>query len=432
MYSSNQRLALLVKHYHAQRDQGLVGNHRRPYSYALYVVAVWCWCVCIGAPPAGAIQAAPASPQAPSAAQTATSGPKEQENIPPAAATPKPAAVDKKAKKKKRGAIVIAPLPISSPAIGTGIVPVLGYIFPFSTKDKISPPSVIGGAGLVTDNGSRGFALGAQLYLKEDRYRVTAGFARGNIDYDIYGFGPTAGAHLPLNQTGQVFTGEFLRRIGWQFFVGPRLITGHSIVEVRPNDGSTVPIPPGTGLHTTLTSLGLRVTRDTNKNRFYPTNGTFFTFTSDFFSESLGSKYTFQAYRTQFDKYWSLGDKQVLASDSYFCATGGQPPFYGNCIYGTSAHLRGYIAGQYFTTYMMTTQMEYRLVLPKRFGLVVFGGLGGVIPGSQQPLQTGKFLPGGGGGLRYELSKVYHVNLRADIAQGTTGHTFSLGVGEAF
>jgi hypothetical protein len=62
----------------------------------------------------------------------------------------------------------------------------------------------------------------------------------------------------------------------------------------------------------------------------------------------------------------------------------------------------------------------------------VFGGLGGVIPGSQQPLQTGKFLPGGGGGLRYELSKVYHVNLRADIAQGTTGHTFSLGVGEAF
>lgn len=339
----------------------------------------------------------------------------------------------KKEKKKKRGAIVVAPLPISSPAIGTGIVPVLGYIFPFSTKDKISPPSVIGGAGLVTDNGSRGFALGAQLYLKEDRYRITAGFARGNIDYNIYGSGPLEDKRLPLNQTGQVFTGEFLRRIGWQFFVGPRFITGHSIVEVRPNNGSTVPVPPDTGLHTTLTSLGFRVTRDTSKNRFYPTNGTYFTFTSDFFSEALGSKYTFQAYRTQFDKYWSFGDKQVLASDSYFCATGGDPPFYGNCIYGTSAHLRGYTGGQYFTRYMLTTQMEYRLALPKRFGLVVFGGLGGVIPGSQQIVYgSSKFLPAGGGGLRYELSKEYHVNLRADIAQGTTGHTFSLGVGEAF
>jgi hypothetical protein len=44
---------------------------------------------------------------------------------------------------------------------------VLGYIFPFSMKDKISPPSVVGAAGLITNNGSRGFAVGAQLYLKE-------------------------------------------------------------------------------------------------------------------------------------------------------------------------------------------------------------------------------------------------------------------------
>ena len=36
------------------------------------------------------------------------------------------------------------------------------------------------------------------------------------------------------------------------------------------------------------------------------------------------------------------------------------------------------------------------------------------------------------GSLPYELSKVYRIRLRADIAQGTTGHMFSLGVGEAF
>jgi hypothetical protein len=75
------------------------------------------------------------------------------------------------------------------------------------------------------------------------------------------------------------------------------------------------------------------------------------------------------------------------------------------------------------------------LVLPKRFGLVVFGGLGGVIPGGSQALQvvqTSHFLPSGGGGLRFELSKKYHVNLRADIAQGRDGHTFGMGVGEAF
>lgn len=416
----------------AQRGQRPSRNRPRGVFAGICIVALLWIFQGLGVRAAAAAQNPPASSQVQSTAQTATSEPKAQEKTPATAATPEPADA-KKVKKKKRGAIVVAPLPISSPAIGTGVVPVLGYIFPFSTKDNVSPPSVIGGAGLVTDNGSRGFALGAQLYFKEDRYRITAGFARGNLDYNIYGFGPADGSHLPLNQTGQVFTGEFLRRLGWQFFIGPRLITGHSIVEVRSNDGtSTVPIPPGTGLHTTLTSLGLHVTRDTSKNRFYPTNGTYFNFTSDFFSEALGSKYTFQSYRTQFDKYWRFGDKQVLASDSYFCATGGQPPFYGNCIYGTSAHLRGYIAGQYFTRYMMATQVEYRLELPKRFGVVVFGGLGGVIPGSGQIYGKSSFLPAGGGGLRYELSKVYHVNLRADIAQGTTGHTFSMGVGEAF
>ncbi|MGB6302263.1 MAG: hypothetical protein WBF45_00830, partial [Acidobacteriaceae bacterium] len=40
---------------------------------------------------------------------------------------------EKKKKKKKkllpRGSIAAAPIPISSPAIGSGIVPVVGYIF---------------------------------------------------------------------------------------------------------------------------------------------------------------------------------------------------------------------------------------------------------------------------------------------------------------
>jgi hypothetical protein len=350
-----------------------------------------------------------------------------------------PAQPEARTKKKKkfgeRGAFVAAPLPISSPAIGSGIVPVLGYIFPFSTKDKVSPPSTVGVAGLITNNGSRGFAIGAQLFLKENTYEITTGFAHGNVNYDIYGNGVAEGLKLPLQQTGEAFLAEVLRRVGWKFFVGPRFITGNSFITVRPNDDMNFPIPPEAGLHTNLRSIGARLTRDTRPNHFYPLGGTFFSFTSDFFSQGLGSKYSFQAYRTGFDKYWSLSKAQVLAYDANFCATGGSPPFYGNCIYGTNNELRGYTSGRYFTRYSLATQLEYRLVLPKRFGLVVFGGLGGAIPAGNQLLQTvqsSHFLPGGGGGLRFELSKKYHVNLRADIAQGRDGHTFGMGVGEAF
>jgi len=42
------------------------------------------------------------------------------------------------------------------------------------------------------------------------------------------------------------------------------------------------------------------------------------------------------------------------------------------------------------------------------------------------------FLPDIGAGPRYELSKKYHVNLRADFARGRDSWTWALGVGEAF
>lgn len=382
-------------------------------------------------PPKTAGQAPESTARAQAETQPKTAGQDAQ------SATPaKPAEQPKKKKKKLGpGAFVVAPLPISSPAIGSGVVPILGYIFPLSMKDKNAPPSVIGGAGLFTNNGSSGFAIGGDLYLKHATYRLKAGFVHGAIDYNIYGTGVASNLKLPLQQTGEAFFAEFLRVIGWKFYLGPRFFTGHSIITLNPTKVTTVPIPPDLGIHTTLRSLGARLTRDTTLNRFYPTNGTFFTFTSDFVSQALDSKYTFQTYNATFNQYISLTKNQVLAYNGLFCATFGAPPFYGNCIYGTNNELRGYVAGRYFTRYSLAAQLEYRLVLPKRFGLVAFGGLGGVIPGGNQLLQrvqSDHFLPAGGAGLRFELSKVYHVNLRADIAQGVNDHTFSLGVGEAF
>jgi Omp85 superfamily domain len=337
-------------------------------------------------------------------------------------------------KRAHRGEFVVAPLPISSPALGTGIVPILGYIFSLSTRDKTSPPSVIGGAGLVTDNGSRAFALAGNFYFREDCYNATAVYSRGNLNYNLYGIGIAAGnadLKLPLQQTGQLFFGEFLRRVGWGFFLGPRFISGSSTITIR-RVGNTIPPPPDVGLQTNLRSLGAHLQRDTRPNRFYPRTGMFLSFTADFFANDLGSKYSFQSYRFSFSKFESLGKKQVLAFNLGVCATGGQPPFYGNCIYGTNNQLRGYTAGRYLDRYMVSTQLEYRLELPKRFGVVAFGGIGEVVPGGDQLFNSKNFLPGGGGGVRFLLNKKYHVNLRADAAIGKNSHTWAMGVGEAF
>ena len=117
---------------------------------------------------------------------------------------------------------MIAPLPISSPALGSGIVPVLSYIFPTGTSGKASLASVVGALGLVTDNGTRALALGGEIYLGQDTYRVTTAYCRGNLNYDLFGMGSgNTQARLPLEQTGQVVFAGFLRRTGGKGYWGP-------------------------------------------------------------------------------------------------------------------------------------------------------------------------------------------------------------------
>jgi hypothetical protein len=340
---------------------------------------------------------------------------------------------DKTKKKAHRGSLVPAPLPISSPTIGIGMVLGLGYIFPFSKNDQVSPPSTVGVAGLITNNGSRGIGVGADLFMKEDTYEITSIYAHGTVNYDVYGSGIFAGLKLPLVQSGDLFRGEVLRRLWWKVFVGPRFWTGNSFTSLALNNSQVPPALTGLGIHNTMRALGVRVIRDTRSSQFYPTSGEKLEFTGDFFMESLGSKYSFQAYRLAFNEYFSLGKNQVLAYDLFGCATTGHPPFYGNCVYGTKNELRGYTAGKYFDRYMAAAQVEYRLTLPKGFGLAAFGGVGEVIPGSSQLIfRNNHFLPSVGGGPRFELSKKYHVNLRTDFARGRDSWTWSMGVGESF
>ena len=80
---------------------------------------------------------------------------------------------------------------------------------------------------------------------------------------------------------------------------------------------------------------------------------------------------------------------------------------------------------------MVATQVEDRVELPWRLGVVGFVGIGGVDPGVAE-FRTSHFLPGGGTGIRFMLSKSYHVNLRTDFAWGKDNFTWGMGVGEAF
>jgi len=332
-----------------------------------------------------------------------------------------------------RGAWVAVPVPMSSPAIGSGVTVMAGYITPLQKKDTVSPASVFGMGGLFTDNGTRGLAAGAELYFRQNRYHVIGGYAQSRLNYQFYGTGTVAGdagRKFGLKQDVSAFFAEGTRRMWWRFFAGPRILWGTSTLASQRQSERFPNLPP-LNVGFDLRSLGGKIERDTRINRFYPAQGSSIQISADFFDALLGSTFTFQTYRLTFSAYQSLGAKQVLAYNVYLCMTGGRAPFFGQCIFGTDNELRGYVAGRYIDRDMAATQIEYRLSLPKRAGVVVFAGLGEVGP------QFGGFnynhqLPCTGIGPRFQLSKQYHVNLRADFAQGKNERTFSMGLGEAF
>jgi hypothetical protein len=98
-----------------------------------------------------------------------------------------------KAKKPKRGRWLFAPIPVRSPAFGTGIIVAAGYIFSLDPEDKVSPPSTIGTAVAFTNNGSRGIVAGARLYFGENKYQATFGFGTGKANYEFFGIGQIPG-----------------------------------------------------------------------------------------------------------------------------------------------------------------------------------------------------------------------------------------------
>lgn len=352
----------------------------------------------------------------------------------------KPKTDEPKPKEKKRGEFVIAPIPISSPAIGSGLIGVLGYVFQVDKNDTTSAPSVVGLAFMRTNNGSRAGGLLGSLHFKKDKYRVSVAVGRGDINIDFFGVGPLAGQRefeVPLNFRGKFLLGEGLVRVHPnQVYVGARFqardISAGLNLDGRGNVPDDIIGAVADLLHTRTVSVGPRFLWDTRDNTFYPTRGHKYELGANFFSTGIGSRFTYQTYTAAFNKFVSLGDKQVFAYRAMGCAaTGTRVPVYDLCLYGSNNDLRGYTTGQFQDRMMFATQAEYRRELFWRIGMAAFGGFGGVAREFNQ-FRSDELLPAGGAGLRFRLTKTNPINFRVDYGRGRAGHTLSISVGEAF
>ena len=334
---------------------------------------------------------------------------------------------------------VFAPIPIESETFGFAIAPLAAYIFSPDPDDKKSQPSTLAVVGFISTNKSWAGGAGGSLNLKQDRYRTTFFLGYGQLRYDVFGAGTSAGndgKSIEVHQQAYGVFGQQLFEIWSGFYLGPRFIWGRADSSFDLSDVLPESLKPFVStdfnIPVTTVSLGFNVQHDKRDAIFYPTRGHFLQFTADYHSTALGSDRPYNQYLVGYNQYISFGNRNVLALRAAGCGvTGDHIPFFAYCQFGQQGDNRGYQSGRYRDLAMFATQAEWRSLLWKRFGWTAFAGVGEVAPDGLS-FNFSNLLPSGGLGLRFNVLKEGRLNLRVDFAESKTGFSWTMGVGEVF
>lgn len=294
-------------------------------------------------------------------------------------------------------------------------------MYKVNQKDTISPASISGVFGMYTSNKSW-FALGfQQLYLNEDRWRITLAAGGGSINFQTY-----AGA--PFNQFVKYNTGvnffylEAQRKVFEDFYLGLAYIYtefGTQFVE-----GGNTPTKY-------LNGIGPVVSYDKRDDVYYPHHGTYTNGNWNSYPEFLGNDSTSNRIEVDHTNYFSTRqEKDVIAARFYGGFGIGSVPFEQQFIVGQE-DIRGYSQGKYRGEQMVALQGEYRWNFANRWSAVGFAGVATVF-NTLNGENDGAILPGIGTGFRYNVLEKYHMNVGLDFAVGKDDWGLYFRIGEAF
>ena len=328
--------------------------------------------------------------------------------------------------------VVIAPIPISNPTVGTGLAVV---VMPFYHLGKDSPLSnTVLAAGLMS-SGSWGVGAAQSTRLRGDELRLDGFLGYVDLRYRFYGAGADAGqngASVPIVQKGFAFAPELLLQVARRTFLGLRYRGVRVETAVEGNDllpPAIAAVLPGS---VTITSSGFgpRATLDTRDHDMNPAAGALLEFRANFADQAFGSDFDYQTYEVSGNAYRRAGPG-VVGLRALVCRASDRTPLFDLCLFGANNDLRGYEVGRYRDRAMVAAQAEYRFPLSGRWGGVVFGGWGKVAP-SFSEMGDETDLPSVGIGVRWLAAEKARVNLSVDLARGRDSTGLYVYVKESF
>ncbi len=302
--------------------------------------------------------------------------------------------------------------------------------FYFNPKDSLSPPSQIQMGAAYTQNQQVLSSLPFHLFWGERKHVAYGEFSYYRYAYNYFGQGDA------IQSKAQNYDADFfrirlnyLRAIKNRWYLGLRMWLED--FEIEANE------PGLLGQNTILGEEGGRtwgfgviLNKDERDQVFYPKKGHFIELVShpDFTPLS-----DFDFWRNRADVRWyhPLTPKIVWANQAFVDHISGNAPFFAMAILGGENRMRGMFEGRYRDNVALLFQSELRAEVYQRFGAVAFVSLGNTGHDfNDLNIQTSALA--GGLGLRFNLDREKHLNLRLDFAISKDHRDYYFTIGEAF
>jgi hypothetical protein len=335
-------------------------------------------------------------------------------------------------KKKERNLFVLPVIfytPETKLAVGFGG----GYFFRSAKSDQKIRPSSVNTFMVYTTNKQFQVFVMPDVYLKKNEYRIQGVLGYSKFIDKFYGIGPNTTPEMEEKYVSRAhLTNVILQKKVFSFVNGGlKYEFGHQRLTEVEQDGMLDSGVISGSKGGNISGLGFILNWDSRDNIYYSRHGSYHQASATFYRRSLGSDYHFTKYLFDLRTYFSISKKHTLALQGYFSFSSGDVPFQLLALMGGQQIMRGYYTGRYRDKNMVVLQMEYRIKLFGRLGIVGFAGVGNV---GDRPnrLDFIKAKYNLGLGLRYMFNRDEKINLRLDVGFTGEGGGFYISATEAF
>lgn len=317
--------------------------------------------------------------------------------------------------------------------------------FSFDRRDRQLLRSSIPFSVGKSTNGSLQISVKANLYLRQDRLRITGELWHKDMPDNYYGVGYDAARNTPKGDSTTAYHRDWRRiyakvvhqyKKHW-FFGGIFDATSTHATELNPlMEADSAVLAYGTrNRNRGLGAVFQYDSRDVPVNAY---SGLFLDASVTKYGDAFGGESDFWVVDLDYRQYKSVGHRHTVAWQVHSRNCRGEVPWSELSQIGTPWDLRGYVWGQYRDELMVYTMGEYRHMfnrktpnrrgtLESRWGFAGWLGLGAVAPdlGAVPAL-----LPNAGVGIRFETET--RSNVRIDYGQGVESSAFYVTFYEAF